>query len=91
MKSILRTAVLGAALALMAAPTFSQQNVKTEKSEHPRIARAIEQLEDAIKYMEEAPHDFGGHKAKAIADSRQAIVQLRKALEYRAVKDNKKH
>lgn len=30
---------------------------------HPRIAKAILELEDAVKYLEAAPHDFGGHKA----------------------------
>jgi hypothetical protein len=29
--------------------------VKTERGEHPRIARAIRELEDAIRYMEAAP------------------------------------
>ena len=51
---------------------------------HPRIAKAIHELEDAIAYMEVAPHDFGGHKVAAIRDSRVAIEQLRKAMAYRA-------
>lgn len=59
-----------------------------ERANHPRIARAIHQLEDAIAYMEHAPHDFGGHKAEAISASRAAIVQLKLALAYRAVKDS---
>lgn len=62
--------------------------IAKEKAEHPRIARAIHSLEDAIAYMEHAPHDFGGHKAEAIAASRAAIVQLKLALAYRAVKDS---
>jgi hypothetical protein len=56
---------------------------KAEAEAHPRIAVAIRELEDAIRYMEAAPHDFGGHKAAAIRDSRTAIVQLRLALAYR--------
>ncbi len=59
-----------------------------ERAAHPRIARAIHQLEDAVAYMEHAPHDFGGHKADAIAASRNAIAQLKLALAYRAVKDH---
>jgi hypothetical protein len=39
--------------------------------------------------MKAAPHDFGGHKAQAIADSEQAIRQLRLALKYREIKDSK--
>jgi hypothetical protein len=60
------------------------QTVQTEAINHPRIAAAIREMEEAIRYMEAAPHDFGGHKAAAIRDTRAAIVQLRKALAYRA-------
>jgi hypothetical protein len=67
-----------------------QQNPKTEASEHPRIEKAIRELEDAVAYMEKAPHDFGGHKADAIADSKKAIKSLKEALAYRAHQDNKK-
>jgi hypothetical protein len=47
----------------------------------------VRALEGAIEYMEHAPRDFGGHKAQAIADSRKAIEQLRKAMKYRAIQD----
>lgn len=50
---------------------------------HPRIARAIEQLRDARAYLQEAPHDFGGHKVAAIRATDEAIKQLNFALEYR--------
>ena len=70
--------------------SFAQETGKQELREHPRIAAAIRELEGAIQYMERAPHDFGGHKAKAIADSRQAIQQLRLAMQYRASQDNRK-
>jgi hypothetical protein len=67
-----------------------QQNVKTEANEHPRIEKAIHEMESAIDYMEKAPHDFGGHKADAIADTKKAIKSLRLALAYRAKVDNGK-
>ena len=54
-----------------------------EARRHPRIARAIRDLEDAIRYMEAAPHDFGGHRAAALSASRAAIAELRQALAYR--------
>ena len=56
---------------------------------HPRIADAINHLQDAMKYMEAAPHDFGGHKAAAMQASRDAIVQLKMALAYRAKEDRR--
>ncbi len=34
--------------------------VAEEMGDHPRIATAVRDLEDAIAYMEAAPHNFGG-------------------------------
>ena len=65
------------------------QTVHSEMEHHPRIAKAIRELEDAIAYLEAAPHDFGGHKAAAIRDLRAAIEQLRKAIAYRARDDRR--
>ena len=61
--------------------TFAEQR---EKMLHPRIAKAIDALKDARGYMQEAPHDFGGHKADAIRATDEAIKQLNLALAYRA-------
>jgi hypothetical protein len=82
--------ILAGGLMLAAAGSWvaaTAQTVRTEEANHPRIAVAIRDLEDAIRYMEAAPHDFGGHKAAAIRDSRAAVVQLKLALAYRAMKD----
>ena len=54
-----------------------------EREFHPRIGRAIEALRDARAYMEEARHDFGGHKAAAIRACDDAIRQLELARGYR--------
>jgi hypothetical protein len=85
-------AVLAFAIGVFFTTAFTtpQQNMASEASEHPRISKAITQMEDAIAYMEAAPHDFGGHKAAAIADTKAAIKSLKQALAYRAKKDNGK-
>ena len=64
--------------------TLSAQN---ERAMHPRIAAAIDALKDARAYMNEAPHDFGGHKAGAIRACDNAIRQLQLAMAYRERKD----
>ena len=91
---MLKRTLLGlSAIALLSMPlamSAKAETVAQEANEHPRIAKAIHELEDAIKYMEAAPHDFGGHKAKSIADSKAAVAQLRLALKYRAIQDSKK-
>ena len=60
---------------------------QNERAMHPRIAAAIAAIKDARAYMQEAPHDFGGHKAAAIRASDDAIRQLNLALAYRAARD----
>jgi hypothetical protein len=72
----------------IATPVFAE-GVREEAAEHPRIAKAIHELEDAIHYMEAAPHDFGGHKGEALEASRKAVEQLRLALAFRAHQDTK--
>ena len=79
------SAMLSTAVCSMAAA----QTVRSEAAEHPRLVTAIRELEQAIRYLEAAPHDFSGHKAAAIRDSRAAIFELRAALAYRARMDRR--
>ena len=88
-KSMLAAALAALVLSAPIATAAHAETFKEEMKEHPRIVKAIRELEDAIKYMEAAPHDFGGHKAKAIADSRAAIAQLREAIKFRLKHDTK--
>ena len=87
MRKIALVFAASAMLTTMACSIASAQTVRSEEANHPRIAAAIHGLEDAIRYMEAAPHDFGGHKAAAIRDSRAAIEHLRRALAFRARMD----
>ncbi len=67
--------------------TAAAETTQQEKAAHPHIAKAIDELEEAIRYMEQAPHDFGGHKGAAVKASKEAVRQLRAALQYRASVD----
>ena len=87
MKRIAAAGAVSAMLMIAASSIATAQNVRSEAAQHPRIATAIRELEEAIRYMEAAPHDFGGHKAAAIRDSRAALGQLRATLAYRAKAD----
>jgi hypothetical protein len=75
--------VLGALLSVGVMTVSAQP----ERLFHPRIARAIESLEDARAYMRDASHDFGGHRVAALRATDEAIRQLRLALGYRAEED----
>jgi hypothetical protein len=63
------------------------QLMRAEESKHPNIAKAMHDMEDAMKHLHEAPDDFGGHKAQAEADLKQAWISLRKALFFRLYQD----
>jgi hypothetical protein len=87
MRNTFMAAGLLALLALPAPLTANAQTVRSELANHPRIEKAIREMQDAIAYLEAAPHDFGGHKVAAIRDTRAAIEQLRRAMAYRARMD----
>jgi hypothetical protein len=72
------------------APIKAQPTMAGEKAVPPRIVKAINATGDAIAYMKAAPHDFGGHKAEAIADCEKAVKKLREALKFRDMQDRKK-
>ena len=79
----------GIALGLLLSLGVWTLEAQNERAMHPRIAKAIEALQDARAYMQEAPHDFGGHKAEAIRATNDAIRQLNFALAYRAREDRR--
>lgn len=80
-----RNVLLGVVLGSVATMAVAQN----ERAMHPRIAAAIHQLNDAMAYMEAAPHDFGGHKAAAMQSCRNAVRDLNLALAYRGKEDRK--
>ena len=52
------------------------------RERHPQIRAAISSLRDARAHLQEAAHDFGGHKAEAIRATDEAIHQLEICLRY---------
>lgn len=51
-------------------------------AEHPHIKKAHHHLEQAKGALENAEHDFGGHRAKALAFVNQALEETKLANEY---------
>lgn len=49
---------------------------------HPELRKALAQLEGAMKTMREAAWDFGGHKADAMKETKNAIEELHKAMKF---------
>jgi hypothetical protein len=81
-------AALFLAVVFLSPASAAKMGMKHEAKDHPRIAKAIHALQDAVDYMQKAPHDFGGHRAEAVAASEKAIEQLKLALAYRAGADH---
>ena len=48
---------------------------------HPAMVKAVAALESAMRDMENASHDFGGHKKAAIEACKNASNQLKLALQ----------
>jgi hypothetical protein len=65
------------------APARPQAGAKAAAREpHPRIRGAITALQRAKSDLQHASHDFGGHRADALAAVDKAIEQLQLALQY---------
>lgn len=91
--AVLVTPTLGAS-PVRAAPVSSDQlapaqqqtaapiRKTTRREPHPEIRKAIKALERAKYDLQHASHDFGGHRADALAATDKAIEQLRLALQY---------
>jgi hypothetical protein len=63
--------------------------MRAEEKAHPNVAKSMHDIEDAMKHLHDAPDDFGGHKAQAEADLKQAWISLRKALYFRLYEDRR--
>jgi hypothetical protein len=70
----------GAVIPQQATPARAAARGRREA--HPEIRKAITALESAKKDLQRASHDFGGHRADALAACDKAIEQLRLALQY---------
>jgi hypothetical protein len=53
-----------------------------EMAKHPGIRDAMRALETAKKNLQDAPAEFGGHRAKAVVHINAAIEELKYALVY---------
>ncbi len=72
---VLSTAVIGFGQSPPSAP-------KRDPERHPHIRAAMTDLRKAANQLERADHDFGGHRAKALALVKQAEGELREALDW---------
>jgi hypothetical protein len=63
-----------------AAPAAKQMMNHKKGERHPEIRQAYKALTHAKMDLERANKDFGGHRAKALELTNQALAELREAL-----------
>lgn len=84
--AILTAGALTFAMSLPAAAQDKTDKMKAEKhemmEEHPAINAAIKHLREAKNALEHANHDFGGHRAKALAHVNEALAECEQALNF---------
>ncbi|HET6162831.1 MAG TPA: hypothetical protein VFG37_04145 [Planctomycetota bacterium] len=67
------------------APPAPQAPAKPQKGDtdkRPRLEKALEELRAIKQHLEKAPHDFGGHRVKAIEAVSEAIKQIELAAKF---------
>lgn len=77
MKTRMMSMAVMLALLLALSPASPAQGER-----HPQIRSAIRALENAKRHLQEAAHDFGGHRVDALKATDEAIHQLQVCLDY---------
>jgi len=69
-------------LAVMFTLLLALSPASPAQGRHPEIRAAIHALENAKRHLQDAAHDFGGHKAEAMRATDEAIQQLQICMQY---------
>lgn len=83
MKSLLKFMVMAVVLGMFALPAgFAKSNTNTttpvvvDDEDQPHMQAALDALKQAEQHLQEAKHDKGGHRVKALAATREAIKHV---------------
>jgi hypothetical protein len=67
---------------VVALVTFFQSPADAQGRKRWHMHIAIEELREARKELKESPHNFGGHREKAILAIDEAIIQIEKSIPF---------
>ena len=84
MHRILSVVLMFAVVAFIAAPTLSFAD------DQPHMQAALESLRQAKEHLEQASHDKGGHRDKAIKSVDAAIKHVEAGMKYDNTHESKK-
>ncbi|MGD0961690.1 MAG: hypothetical protein ABSB19_17915 [Methylomonas sp.] len=74
--------ILAASVISSAVYADPQNSTRNEEAANPALVNAVNSMNAALKELQAAPNEFGGNKAKAIADLKTAIDSTKRALNY---------
>ena len=78
----MRNRVSVGVLLLLGALAAGAWTVQGQNEKHPVLQRSIQQLENIKDHLQQAPSDFGGHKAAAIESINHAMNELHQAIAF---------
>jgi hypothetical protein len=73
---------------LVASAQAPQLTIQSEEAAHPKLVLAIREMKNALFELTTTKDDYGGNKAAAIRDIRNAIFSMQKALYFRLNMDD---
>ncbi len=77
-------------LSLLCAIAFSAAlTLPAFAEEQPHMREALAALKEAEKHLQEAQHDKGGHRAKAMTHVRAAMAQIEAGMKFDETHDSK--
>ena len=84
-RRMLQFALTLVALGMLAMPPIAMAG------DQPHMQAALQALEEAKKHLQEAEHDKGGHRAKALQLTDQAIQHVKEGMRYDEKHEGKDH
>ena len=88
MKRSAKLFALTLVLGLLSIPISAVANYEDE--DQPHMQAALDALKQAEHHLQEAKHDKGGHRAKALAATREAIKHVEEGMKFADKDDHKK-
>jgi len=88
MKRSAKLFALTLVLGLLSVPISAVANYEDE--DQPHMQAALDALKQAEHHLMEAKHDKGGHRAKALAATREAIKHVEEGMKFADKDDHKK-
>lgn len=77
-------------LCAVVAAMYSLPRQAFAEERHPHMQAALQHLEEAKRELQAAEHDKGGHRAKALQLTDQAINQVKAGMRYDTTHEGKK-